>query len=84
MCKTKIRRKCYDTHSFIIDIKTEHISLVISRDIETRFDTAHYELERLLPRGKSKTVLGLMKDAEKKEIEKKERFCRIETKNMAV
>ena len=84
MCKTKIRRKCYDTDSFIIDIKTEHIYLVISRDIETRFDTAHYELERLLPRGKCKTVLGLMKDAEKKEIEKKERFCRIETKNMAV
>ena len=62
MCKTKIPRKCYNTDSFIKQIKTEHIYLDISKDIETRFDTAHYELERLLPRGKCKTVIGLMKD----------------------
>ena len=60
--KPKYEKKCYDTDSFIIYIKTEHIYLDISKDIETRFDTAHYEFERLLPRGKCKTVLGLMKD----------------------
>ena len=30
-------------------------------DVETRFDTL-YELDRLLPKGKNKTVIGLMKD----------------------
>ena len=80
MCKTKIRRKCYDTDSFIIHIKIEHIYLVISKDIETRFDTAHYELERLLPRGKCKTVLGLMKDAENKRLKKKREFAALRPK----
>ena len=34
----------------------------IAEDVETRFDTSNYELDRLLPKGKNKKVIGLMKD----------------------
>ena len=32
------------------------------KDIETRFDTSNYELDRPLPKRKSKKVIGLTKD----------------------
>ena len=48
--KTKL---CYkDTGSFIIYIKTDVIDKEIAEDVETRFDTSNYELDRLLPKGK--------------------------------
>ena len=31
-------------------------------DVETRSDTSNYELDRPLPKGKNKKVIGLMKD----------------------
>ena len=31
-------------------------------NVETRFDTSNYELDRLLPKGKNKIVIGLLKD----------------------
>ena len=31
-------------------------------DVEARFDTSSYELNRPLPKGKNKKVIGLMKD----------------------
>ena len=34
----------------------------IAEDVETRFDTSNYELDRPLPKGKNKKVIGLMKD----------------------
>ena len=34
----------------------------ITDDVETRFDTSNYELDRSLPKGKSKNVIALMKD----------------------
>ena len=34
----------------------------IAEDVETRFDTSNYELDRPLLNGKSKKVVGLMKD----------------------
>ena len=40
------------TDSFIVYQKTEDISIDIAKDVETRFDTSKYELERPLPRGK--------------------------------
>ena len=43
-------------------IKTGDIYLDIAKDVETRFDTSNYELERPLPRGKNKKVIGIMKD----------------------
>ena len=47
-----------DTDSFVVYIKTDDIF----KDIETRFDTPNYELDRLLPKRKNKKVIGLMKD----------------------
>ena len=46
---------CYvDTDNFIVYIKTEGIYVNIVKDVETRFDTSNYELDRLLPKGKNK------------------------------
>ena len=54
---------CYmDTSSFIIDIKTEYFYEDIANDVEKRFDTSDYEVNRPLPSGKNKKVIGLMKD----------------------
>ena len=41
-----------DTDSFIVCIKTNDINKDIAEDVETRFDTSVYELDRLLPKGK--------------------------------
>ena len=49
-----------DTDTFIVYIKTEHIQKDIGEDVETRFDTSNYEVDRLLPKGKNKKVIGLM------------------------
>ena len=54
---------CYmDTVSFIVYIKTGNISKDIAEDVETRFDTSKYEPDRPLPKGRNKTVIGLVKD----------------------
>ena len=54
---------CYmDTDSFIINIKTNDFYENIASDVENRFDTSNYEVNRLLPTGKNKKVIGLMKD----------------------
>ena len=49
-------------YSFIVYIKTDDINKDITEDIETRFDTSNYELDRPLPKGKNKKLIGLMKD----------------------
>ena len=41
-----------DTDSFIIHIKTEDGYEDIANDVEKRFDTSNYEIERPLPIGK--------------------------------
>ena len=54
---------CYmDTDSFIMNIKTEDFYKDISNDVEKRFDTSNYEVDRPLSTGKNKKVIGLMKD----------------------
>ena len=54
---------CYmDTDSFIMHIKTEDFYKDIVNDVEKRFDTSNYEINRPLPTGKNKKVIGLMKD----------------------
>ena len=56
-------RLCYmDTDSFIINIKTNDFYKDISHDVENRFDTSNYEVNRPLPTGKNKKIIGLMKD----------------------
>ena len=51
-----------DTGSFIMHIKTEDFYKDIADDIKKRFDTSDYEVDRPLPKGKNKKVIGLMKD----------------------
>ena len=41
-----------DADSFIVYIKTDDIYRDIAKDVETRFDTSNYELERPLPEKK--------------------------------
>ena len=54
---------CYmDTDSFIIHIKTEDFYKDIADDVEKRFDASNYEVNRPLPTGKNKKVIGLRKD----------------------
>ena len=54
---------CYmDTDSFIMNIKTNDVYEDITNDVENRFDTSNYEVNRPLPMGKSKKIIGLMKD----------------------
>ena len=54
---------CYmDTDSFVMNIKAEDFYQDIANDVEKRFDTSNYEVDRPLPIGKDKKVIGLMKD----------------------
>ena len=54
---------CYmDTDSFIMNFKTNDFYKDISNDVENRFDSSNYEVNRPLPTGKNKKIIGLMKD----------------------
>ena len=56
------------TNSFIVYIKTDDIYKDVAKDVETRFDTSNYKLERPLPKGKNKKGIGLTKDELDKKI----------------
>ena len=49
-----------DTDSFIVSTKTDNIYKDITEDAKTRFDTSNHELNRPLPKGKKKKVIGVM------------------------
>ena len=51
-----------DTDSVIINIKTQDFYEDIANNVEERFDTSNYEVNRPLPKGKNKKLIGLMKD----------------------
>ena len=51
-----------NTDSFTVYIKTDGNYKDIAEDVETRFDTSNYKLDRPLAKGKNKKVIGLMKD----------------------
>ena len=54
---------CYmDPDSLIPMIKTEDFYRDIANDVEKRFDRSNYKVDRPLPTGKNKKVIGLMKD----------------------
>ena len=54
---------CYmDIDSFIMNIKTEDFYKDIANDVEKRFDTSNYEVDRPLSTGKNKKLIRLMKD----------------------
>ena len=53
-----------DTAGFTVYIKTEDVEtyIKIAKYVETKLDTLNYELDRPLPEGKNKILIGLMKD----------------------
>ena len=51
-----------DRDGFIVYIKRDDIYKDIAEDVEARFDTSNYQLERSLPNRENKKVIGLMKD----------------------
>ena len=54
---------CYmDTDSLIMNIKAKDFYKDIAQDVEERFDTSNYDVDRPLPKGKNKKVIGLIKD----------------------
>ena len=54
---------CYmDTDSFVMNVKTNDLYRDVTNDMESRFDTSNYEVNRPLPTGKKKKIIGLMKD----------------------
>ena len=61
-CNDNVKLRYMDTDSFIINIKTNYFYEDIASDVENRFDTSNYEVNRPLPTGKNKKVIGLMKD----------------------
>ena len=60
--KDRIRLCCIDTDSFIMHIKTEDFCKDIADDFEKMYDTSNYTVERPLPMGKIKKVIGMMKN----------------------
>ena len=69
-----------DTESFIIYVKTDYIYKDVAENVEARFDTSNYELDRPLPKGKNIKVIGLMKDELVGKIVAK--FVRLSAKNL--
>ena len=54
---------CYmDTDSFIMNIKTNDFYEDTASDVENRFDTSNYKVNKPSPTGKNKKIIGLMKD----------------------
>ena len=51
-----------DAESFIESIETDHIYVIIVKDVETRSDSSNYKLDKSLRREKSKNVIGLTKE----------------------
>ena len=56
---------------FLAHVKTDNIYKDIAEDVETRFDTSNYEINRPFPKRKKKKVIGLMKDELDEQIVKK-------------
>ena len=56
---------------FLAHVKTDNIYKDIAEDVETRFDTSNYEINKPFPKGKNKNVIGLMKDELDEQIVKK-------------
>ena len=58
----KAKLCCMDTGSFTVYLKTGDICKEIAENVETRFDTSNFELNRSLPKEENKQVIGLKKD----------------------
>ena len=64
ICYYQEKAKLYymDAESFIESIETDHIYVIIVKDVETRSDSSNYKLDKSLRREKSKNVIGLTKE----------------------
>ena len=60
--KVDLKLLYMDTDSLVYKIKMEDFYKDIAEDVEARFNTSGYILDRPLPIGKNKKVIGLMKD----------------------
>ena len=59
----KTAKLCYmDTYSVIIHNKIKDFYKDIAANVEKRFDTSNYEVDKPLPKRKTKNVIRLMKD----------------------
>ena len=58
----KLDLRYVDTDSLIYNIETEDFYKDIAEDVLARFDTSGYNLDRPLPVGLNKKMIGLMKD----------------------
>ena len=52
----------WNQNCFTAYINTDDIYEDIAKDVEIRFDTSNYELDRSLPKEQIEKVIGLMKD----------------------
>ena len=52
----------YGYGSFDCTHKTDDTYKGIIEDLETKFNTSNYEVDRTLPKGENEKVIGLMKD----------------------
>ena len=59
---SNVKLSYMDTDSFIMNIKTNYFYKDTASDVENRFDTSNYEVNRPLSTGKNKKIIGLMKD----------------------
>ena len=50
------------TDSFIVHVKADDIYKDIAENNKTRFKTSNFEIDRPLPKGKNKKIIGLIKD----------------------
>ena len=57
-----MKRKYGNNVNFVMNIKTDDFYKDIADDVDKRFGTSNYEVNRPLPTGKNKKVIGLMKD----------------------
>ena len=57
----KAKLSYMDADSFIVYIKTDDVYEEIAEDVKTKFDTLNDELDTLLPKGKNKKVIRLLK-----------------------
>ena len=66
LCKTKLWWKCktlfYGYRQFLSYIKAYYVCKDIAENVETRFGTSNYEIDKPLLKVKNKKVIGLMKD----------------------
>ena len=70
-----------DTGSFIVYITIGDTNADIAKDVEAKFDTSNYELNRPLPKGKNKKIIGLMEDELDGEIMKEFVALKVKTYN---